>query len=137
VPRTTHKHKGISSGNGIRCFAGSSRPQGHLPRLISDGFWPVFVDDPGSEGYSFMCNSFMCFLVPCSIRVCFDLSPHRTIGPVLDGSLAGVLLGTTSVQELKRPFMDSSGPGKGITHGREIRPEGANHIENRYEICQE
>ena len=55
-PRKTHKHK----GNGVRRFTGGSRPQGHLPRLISDLFGLVFFDDPGSEEYSFMCHSFMC-----------------------------------------------------------------------------
>ncbi len=39
----THKHKGIFSGNGVRRFTGGSRPQGHLPRLISDGFGPFFA----------------------------------------------------------------------------------------------
>ncbi len=36
------------------------RPQGHLPRLISDWFWQFLFDEPGSEEHSFMCHSFMC-----------------------------------------------------------------------------
>jgi hypothetical protein len=43
----------------VRRLSGGSRPQGHLLRLISDGFG-LFVDDPGSEEYSLMCHSFMC-----------------------------------------------------------------------------
>ena len=39
-PRKTHKRKVIFSGNGVRRFTGGSRPQGHLPRLISHGFGP-------------------------------------------------------------------------------------------------
>ena len=37
----THKHKLRFSGNVVRRFTGGFRPQGHLPRLISDGFRPV------------------------------------------------------------------------------------------------
>ncbi len=48
-PRNTDKHKGIFTGSGVRRFTGVSRPQGHLPRLISDGLGPVFpkIRDPG------------------------------------------------------------------------------------------
>ncbi len=58
-PRKTHKHKGISSGNGVRHFTGGSRPQGRLPRLMSDGFGLFLFDAPGSGEDSFMCHSFM------------------------------------------------------------------------------
>jgi hypothetical protein len=50
-PRKTHNRR----------FTGGSRPQGHLPRLISDGFGPFLFDDPGSGENLFMCHSFMCF----------------------------------------------------------------------------
>ena len=62
--RKTRKHKGIFSGNGVRRFTGGSRPQGHLPRLISDGFWPVFstIRDPRN--------------IPlCAIPLCVCLAP--------------------------------------------------------------
>jgi hypothetical protein len=59
-PRTTQKHKGLFPGSGLRRFTGGSRPQGRLPRRISDGFVQVFSDDLGSQENSFMCHSFMC-----------------------------------------------------------------------------
>ena len=46
---SSHKHKGIFSGNGVRRFTGGSRPPGRLPRLISDRFRPFFYD-PESRG---------------------------------------------------------------------------------------
>ncbi len=55
----THKHKGMFSGNGVRRFTGGSRPQGHLPRLISDGC-AVFYSTVRDLKYFCMCHSFMC-----------------------------------------------------------------------------
>ncbi len=62
--RKAHKHKGIFSGNGVQRFTGGSRPQGHLPRLISEGFGPVFptIRDPRN--------------IPlCAIPLCAFLAP--------------------------------------------------------------
>ena len=38
-------------------FTGGSRPQGHFPRLISEGCRLFFFDDPGSDEYSFMSHN--------------------------------------------------------------------------------
>jgi hypothetical protein len=51
-----------------RCltFPGVSRPQGHLPRLVSGGIWVVFstIRDPGN--------------IPlCAVPVCVSLAPYR------------------------------------------------------------
>ncbi len=41
MAQKTHNHKGIFSGRGVRRFTGGFRPQGHLPRPISDRVWPI------------------------------------------------------------------------------------------------
>ncbi len=57
----------------VRRFTGDPRPQGHLPRLMSDGFGPFFFDDPRSEVYCFICHYFMCFF--CALML---VLPVRT-----------------------------------------------------------
>ncbi len=61
-PSETHKHKELFSGSGVRRFTDGPRPQGHLPRQISDGFGLGFSVDPGSEEYSFISHSFLCLV---------------------------------------------------------------------------
>ncbi len=61
----------------VRHFTGGSRPQGHLPRLISDGFGSFLLDDPGSEEYSFMCHSFMCLFDALALSTVCNASPSQ------------------------------------------------------------
>ncbi len=53
-----HKHKGRFSGIAVRRFTGGPRPQGQLPRHISDGFG-LFVRRSGILG-TFLYVPFIC-----------------------------------------------------------------------------
>ncbi len=55
--RKTRKHKGIFSEIGVWRFTRGSQPQGHLPRLISDGCGPVRSTIWDPEESSFMPTS--------------------------------------------------------------------------------
>ncbi len=90
-PRKTHKHRGIFSGNGVRRFTGGCRPQDHLPRLICDGFGPVFRRSGIRGKFSYvsflyvpLCRLSFCRLKPpCTVRALMQKPPRLGEGSLV------------------------------------------------------